>query len=246
MLSRVIFIRLSLLVGLLLAALPAFAQPRLGLGEHPTMNAQVEDTHFIYLALGNRYEYRITHTRNGETMDPAYLRFTVINEFNPVAGADDFMVQVEVFGTEARIRQANCYIRLQRGRIHMLGVSQASFNDCNYQSPFSQQDADIAEEATDIVIGGQTVPVAATGRYEHFWGDQNGDNGFISFRFARDIGLYRYESRTSDSPLDMNPVMEEWVGELQYARVDGREYGLSEIRQRFEPRDVYPDLSPAQ
>lgn len=246
MFPSVIFIRLGLLFGLFMAAMPAFAQPRLGLGEHPTMNGQVQDTHFIYLALGNRYEYRISHTRNGQTIDPAYLRFTVINEFNPVAGADDYMVKVEIFGAEEKIREANCYHRLQRGRIYMFGVAQSGFNDCNFQSPFSQQDADIAEEATNIVIGGQSVAVPATGRYEHFWGDQNGDNGFISFRFARGIGLVRYESRTSDSPLDMNPVMEEWVSELQYARVNGTEYGVSEIEERFGPQDVIPDLTPAQ
>lgn len=122
---------------LLLAALPASSQPRLGLGEHPTLNADVRDTHFIHLGMGNRYEYQVTHTENGEPADPAFLRFTVVNTFNPVAGADDFMVQVDVYDNERKIRQANCYMRLQRGRIHVLGASAMGHPDCNYQSPFS-------------------------------------------------------------------------------------------------------------
>lgn len=238
--------RLSNLAFLLLLAAPVLAQPRQGLGEHPTLNESVRETHFIHLALGNRYEYQVTHSENGQIVDPAFLRFTVINEFHPVAGADDFMVQVEIFGKERKLRQANCYLRLQRGRIHMLGVSQSSFSDCNYQSPFSQQDTVMDPSASSVLVGGESVSVTSTGAYELFWGDQNGDNGFISFRFAEGLGLYRFESLTNDSPFDRDPVSVSWVSELQYARVDGREYGVSMVAEQFGVDRPAPVNTPAQ
>lgn len=238
--------RLSFTVILLLSAPLALAQPRLGLGEHPTMNEAVRETHFIHLAVGNRYEYRVSHSENGDTVEPAFLRFSVTNAFQPVAGADDFMVQVEVFGSEGRLRETNCYMRLQRGRIHLMGAGVMGMQDCNYQSPFSQQDTVIDHEASSIVVGGESIAVSSTGAYEWFWGDQNGDNGYISFRFAHGIGLYRFESRTHDSPLEPDPKQVSWIGELQFARVDGREYGVSLIAERFGQAESRPLVTPAQ
>lgn len=235
-----------LLLSLLLTAIPTWAQPRMGLGEHPTLNDSVRETHYIHLALGNRYEYRISHAEDGVTVEPTFLRFTVTDAFQPVAGAEDFMVQVEVFGAEQKLRQTNCYMRLQRGRIHLMGASVMGMPDCNYQSPFSQQDATTDAVPGSVVVGGEPVDVASTASYEHFWGDQNGDNGYISFRFAEGIGLYRFESQTKDSPLDPDPKRVSWVGELQYARVDGREYGVSMVAERFGADAPAPSASPAQ
>lgn len=222
------------------------AQPRTGLLEVPTLNVDIREAHFIYLAEGNQFEYRITRTEDGETVDPAFLRFTITGSQNPVAGADDYFILVQTYSEDMLIRQAQCYLRHQRGRIHLLGASNMGSSDCNWQSPFSQQDMDIVRESTAVRVGGQMVDVSATGQYEHFWGDQNGDNGFISFRYADGLGLYRFESRTTDSPLADNPAHVEWLGELQYARVDGVEYGVSMVKERFEVTDVDPRLSPAQ
>jgi len=212
----------------------------------PTMNNGEQEAPFIYLAEGNQFEYRITHTRNGESVDPAFLRFTVTGAQNPVSGADDFFILVQTWSEDKLIRQAQCYLRQQRGRIHLLGASNMGSSDCNWQSPFSQQDMQIVEESRAVNVGGQTVDVASTGTYEHFWGDQNGDNGFISFRYAEGLGLYRFESRTTDSPLADNAAHVEWLGELQYARVGSMEYGVSMVRERFEITDIDPRLSPAQ
>lgn len=218
----------------------------MGLGEHPTLNDAVRESHHIHLALGSRYEYRVSHSEDGEPIEPAFLRFTVTNAFQPVAGAEDFMVQVEVFGTDHKLRQTNCYMRLQRGRIHLMGASVMGMPDCNYQSPFSQQDADQDAVPASVVVGDQPVDVPSTASYEHFWGDQNGDNGYISFRFAKGIGLYRFESITNDSPLEPDAKRVSWVGELQYARVDGREYGVSMVAERFDADAPAPLNSPAQ
>ena len=212
----------------------------------PTLNDGDREAPFIYLAEGNQFEYRITHTRNGESVDPAFLRFTVTDAQNPVAGADDFLILVQTWSEDKLVRQAQCYLRQQRGRIHLMGASNMGSSDCNWQSPFSQQDMEIVEESRAVNVGGQTVDVSSTGTYEHFWGDQNGDNGFISFRYAQGLGLYRFESRTSDSPMADDPAHVEWLGELQYARVNGVEYGVSMVRERFEITDIDARLSPAQ
>jgi len=236
-----------LLLGLaVLTVLSASAQPRNGLLVLPSLDDGQREAPFIYLAEGNQFEYRITHTRNGLTADPAFLRFTVTDAQNPVAGADDFLILVQTYSKDKLIRQAQCYLRQQRGRIHLLGASNMGSTDCNWQSPFSQQDMDIVEEMSAVDIGGQTTNVASTGTYEHFWGDQNGDNGFISFRYAEGLGLYRFESRTTDSPLADDPAHVEWLGALQFARVKGFEYGVSLVRQRFEITDLDPRISPAQ
>jgi hypothetical protein len=238
--------RLTLFAALVLTTLPALSQPRMGLGEHPTLNDAVHETHYIHLALGNRYEYRISHSEDGETVEPAFLRFTVTNSFQPVAGAEDFMVQVDIFGAEEKLRQTNCYMRLQRGRIHLIGASVMGMPDCNYQSPFSQQDTARDAVPASVMVGGEPVEAPSTASYEHFWGDQNGDKGYISFRFAEGIGLYRFESQTNDSPLDPDPKRVSWIGELQYARVDGREFGVSMVAERFGPDAPVPSNSLAQ
>lgn len=234
---------------LLLLALTSWsvdAQPRNGLLVPPTLNDGENEAPFIYLAEGNQFEYRITHLEDGEAVDPAFLRFTVTGAQNPVAGADDYFILVQTYSEEKLIRQAQCYLRKQRGRIHLMGASNMGSPDCNWQSPFSQQDMEVANEATRVEVGSQMVSISSTGRYEHFWGDQNGDNGFISFRYADGLGLYRFESRTMDSPLAEDPKHVEWLGELQYARVDGLEFGVSMVRERFEITDVDPRLTPAQ
>jgi len=230
---------------LVLGSLPASAQPHNGLLVPPTLNDAEREAPFIYLAEGNQFEYRITHTRNGEPVDPAFLRFIVTEALNPVAGADDFSIIVQTYSEDNLVRQAQCYLRQQRGRIHLMGASAMGSSDCNWQSPFSQQDMQIVEEATAVSVGGQMVDVSSRGTYEHFWGDQNGDNGFISFRYAEGLGLYRFESRTTDSPMADNPAHVEWLGELQYARVEGVEYGVSMVRERFGVTDIDARLSPA-
>lgn len=243
---RTLLIFLLALLTALSTALSTQAQPRNGLLVPPTLNDGKPKAPFIYLAEGNQFEYRITHTEDGQPIDPAFLRFTVTSAQSPVAGANDFFILVQTYSEEQLIRQAQCYVREQRGRIHLLGASNMGSPDCNWQSPFSQQDMDIVQEPANVDVGGQIVDVASIGRYEHFWGDQNGDNGFISFRYADGLGLYRFESRTTDSPLAENPKHVEWLGELQYARIDSVEYGESMVRQRFEITDVDPRLSPAQ
>ncbi len=229
-----------------LVALPAAAQPRASIMAPPTLNNGQMETPFIYLQDGNEFEYRITHTRDGESIDPAFLRFTVTAIQAPVAGVDDYFVLVQTYSEDRLIRQAQCYTREQRGRIHLMGASNMGMSDCNWQSPFSQQDMNMVGEATAIQVGGQTVPVDSTARYEHFWGDQNGDNGFISFRYAAGIGLYHFESRTTDSPMEPDAAMVEWVGDLQYARIGDEEFGVSIVKERFERSDVVPELTPAQ
>lgn len=231
---------------LLLAAVSAYAQPRVGLLEQPTMNVDVREAHFVYLADGNQFEYRVTKMVNGVQVDPVFLRYTVTATQSPVAGAEDFFVLVQTYSEDMLIKQVQCYTRIQRGRIHLMGASVMGLADCNWQSPFSQQDMDINDEPLVVNVGGQTVPATTHGAYEHFWGDQNGDNGFISFRYAQGLGLYRFESRTMDSPMESDPVDESWLGELQYARVDGVEYGVSEVKARFDIQDVAPQLTPAQ
>lgn len=165
---------------------------------------------------------------------------------NPVVDANDFFILVQTYSSEMLIRQAQCYVRQQRGRIHLLGTSNMGSSDCNWQSPFSQQDMVVNDMPAEVTIGEATTSVASTGTYEHFWGDQNGDNGFISFRYADGIGLYRFESRTSDTPTEPNQSHKEWLGELQFARVNGVEYGVSLVSERFDAVDVIPALTPAQ
>jgi len=238
------FFSIVCLVALICAS--ASAQPRNVIQAPPTLLNGENEAPFIYLTKGNQFEYRITHAVDGIPVDPSFLRFTVTGEQNPVAGADDFFILVQTYSSDKLIRQAQCYIRRQRGRIHLMGASQMGSSDCNWQSPFSHQDLTVAEASSNVTIGDQSVHVSSIGTYEHFWGDQNGDNGFISFRYADGLGLYRFESRTSDSPMEQNPQYEEWLGELQYALVDGVEYGESIVQQRFEAGDVVLELTPAQ
>ncbi len=230
----------------MLVCAAAWAQPRNRLLVPPTLNGGDNQTPFIYLAEGNQFEYRITHSINGIPADPAFLRFTVTGEQYPVSQAMDFFILVQTYSNDKLVRQAQCYVRQQRGRIHLLGASNMGAPDCNWQAPFSQQDVVISDVPVEVRVGESSFSVPSTGTYEHYWGDQNGDNGFISFRYADGIGLYRFESRTSDSPLEPDQEHVEWLGELQYARIGGMEYGRSIIKERFEPADVLPELTPAQ
>ena len=230
----------------MLACATAWAQPRNVIVAPPTLNGGDNEVPFIYLEKGNQFEYRITHSINGVPVDPTFLRFTVTGAQNPVSQANDFFILVQTYSSDKLIRQAQCYVRQQRGRIHLMGASQMGSPDCNWQSPFSQQDMVVNQAPTDVRVGESTTTVSSTGTYEHFWGDQNGDNGFISFRYAEGLGLYRFESRTSDTPLEPDQKHTEWLGELQYARINGVEYGRSIVRERFEASDVIPELTPAQ
>lgn len=230
----------------MLVCAASWAQPRNGLLVPPTLNDGGNEAPYIYLAEGNQFEYRITHSVDGVPVDPTFLRFTVTGAQNPVSQANDYFILVQTYSSDKLIRQAQCYLRQQRGRIHLLGASNMGSSDCNWQSPFSQQDMMISQVPSDVRVGDESVAVASTGAYEHFWGDQNGDNGFISFRYAEGLGLYRFESRTSDSPMEPNATHEEWIGELQYARIDGTEFGESVVQQRFDIADVLPELTPAQ
>jgi hypothetical protein len=231
---------------LMLAYATAWSQPRNGLLVPPTLSDGPNEAPYIYLAEGNQFEYRITYSINGVAVDPAFLRFTVTGAQNPVADANDYLVLVQTYSSDKLIRQAECYLRQQRGRIHLLGASNMGSSDCNWQSPFSQQDMVVSEMPAEVPVGEVFASVASTGTYEHFWGDQNGDNGFISFRYAEGIGLYRFQSRTSDSPMEPNQKHEDWLGELQYARIDGVEHGESLVSERFDAADVVPELTPAQ
>lgn len=223
-----------------------FAQPRTGLAEIPTMNADVRALHYIYFGVGNEWEYAVSHTDKGQQIDPSFLRFSVQSETQNVVGARDFLVQVQVFGETELLRQRNCLYRLQRGRVHVLGVSANGFGDCNYQSPFSQQDVVISRKGESVRVADGVVDVESTGSYQHFWGDQNGDNGSIQFHYADGIGLVRYESRTRGSIMNSNPSDTEWIGTLQYAKVEGIEYGVSEVARRFETNRTLLPLNPEQ
>ena len=231
---------------MILACATAWSQPRNGLLVPPTLSDGPNESPYIYLAEGNQFEYRITSSINSVPVDPAFLRFTITGAQNPVVDANDYFVLVQTYSSEMLIREAECYLRQQRGRIHLMGASQMGSPDCNWQSPFSQQDMTINQVPAEVRVGDESVPVSSSATYEHFWGDQNGDNGFISFRYADGIGLYRFESRTSDTPLEPNQTHEDWIGELQYARINGVEYGESVVRQRFDLADVLPELTPAQ
>ena len=239
-------ISLSLLFLAVMGSTAICAQPRTGLLEIPTMNVDVRALHYIYFEVGNQWEYAVSNTENGVKIDPAYIRFTVQSEAQNVVGAEDYLVQVQIFSEEKMLRQRTCLYRLLRGRVHVLGVSANGFGDCNYQSPFSQQDVAISQKQEAVPVADGFIDVESTGSYQHFWGDQNGDNGTIQFHYADRIGLVRFKSRTRGSIMSSNPTDSEWSSVLQYANVGGAEYGTSIIAKRFESGRTLLPLNPEQ
>jgi len=207
--------------------------------------AAVESEHYIYLGEGNVWEYEVEHSENGIDASPTFIRYTV-EEFRDInTSVNDYIVRVDFYDDFRKIRQVRCLARLERLRV-TIGSNVATFSDCNYQSPFSQQDVTIDESGTTIQIGDQSYTASSVGAYQHFWGDQNGDNGYITFNYAPNIGLYYFESRTSSSPFNPKSKDAEWRSRLIYAWVNGQAYGTSEIQKRFGVSNIDPRLTPEQ
>jgi len=205
----------------------------------------MEQKHFIFLDEGNVWEYEITASENGVPTDPSYIRYT-FEQFRTIdPSIHDYVVRIDFYNESDKYRQTRCLVRLNRLRVN-IGSNVTNFSDCNYQSPFSQQDMQIADAGSSVAIGQQSYPVDRTGVYQHFWGDQNGDNGYISFSFADGIGLYLFESQTRASAFSTEGKDSDWRGRLIYARIDGDEFGESEIEQNYLPTDLAPRLTPAQ
>jgi len=235
---------LSCVLLLVVLVLPVSAQSALFIPVQDSYE-HVEENYFIFLDEGNVWEYAVTSTENGVLQDLVYVRYT-FEQFNQISESiHDYIVRIDFYDETKKIRQRQCLVRLNRLRVG-IGSNFPSFADCNYQSPFSQQDVIVSEGGTSVRIGLQSYSVPSKAAYQHFWGDQNGDNGYITFNFAQDIGLTYFESRTNSSPFNTDPKDTEYRSELVYARIDGTIYGESEVEVKYDVTDLDPSLTPAQ
>jgi len=211
------------------------------------LGSGVESQYFIYLDEGNVWEYAVTNEKEGSSISPSYLRFTVESHRELRPEVDDYTVRTDVYDENQKIRQTRCVFRRMRGKVHLVGMSSiAGFSDCNYQSPMSQQDVAISEEPVSIDVGGSEYSAASSGTYQHFWSNKTGDGGYISFKYASDLGLYSFESHTNASPSESDLTDGVWLGTLIYAKVAGVVFGESEVSAKYSPTDLAPGLSPVQ
>ena len=209
------------------------------------LGSEVEALYFIYLDEGNVWEYAISNEKDGYSISPSYLRFTIESHRRVRAEVHDYTVRTDVYDETQKIRQTRCVFRRMRGKVHLVGMSSiAGFSDCNYQSPMSQQDVEIAEGPVSIDVGGSDYSATSLGTYQHFWSNQTGDGGYISFKYASDLGLYSFESHTNASPSESDLTDGVWLGTLIYAKVAGVVFGESDVSAKYNPVDLAPGLSP--